>query len=133
MDKASSHSTPPSRRTILRATAAKAALEPIGHLTFGLAEGRPIIPESTIEDWYFHARLEFLVSRAILPILNSSDKEIEETITSAADQAAELDKLMTLAETCKQISDRYKAGMEVMDSAMCRALVVVERLMGGVS
>ncbi|SRR5260221_10063692 len=108
----------------------KAALEPIGHLTFGAADAMPLVTQSAIEDWYRQARIEFALSRSILPILNSTDKEIEESVTSAPDPAAALDRLMTLAELCIEFRKKHEDGVKVMEAACSRALVVCERISG---
>jgi hypothetical protein len=95
------------------------APEPIGHLTFGPTEGGPLTAESTIEDWYRRARIEFALSRAILPILNSTDKEIEESVTSAPDPAAALDRLVTLLELCIDICNKHKGWQDTLRQARC--------------
>ncbi len=49
--------------------AGRRALEPIAHLKFGPAEGEPVKPVTSFEDWMEDARGEFQFSRLVLRIL----------------------------------------------------------------
>ena len=63
----------------------KSALEPVGDLKFGPPEDGPIVAESTWEDWQDWAMTEYEISRRAVPVLNSTDEELEALIRNSDD------------------------------------------------
>ena len=104
-------------------TDADAYSGPIGHMTFAAPEGGPVEHKSTIEDWYLTARVEFTLMEQVLPIVNSSDDEVERII-----RADDPERYMILCKACGEAQDRAKQGAEVWGAAMARMLIVLDRI-----
>ncbi len=104
-------------------------LEYIGDLKFGRAAGTPGTP-ATIEQWNQNAREQFELIRAIRPILQGTDEEVERMLCEAHDPAEKFEQFLDLIELCKEWEDRYKAGVEIMGAAVARLLIVCERYEG---
>ena len=109
-----------------RKPGASDTLEPIGHLKFSRPEDGPCEATSTIEDWCRTARIEFHLTRNILPILNSSDEELERIIRAEDDP----ERYMTLLKLCGESKDRAEQGVEVYGAAEARLFIVLERVYG---
>ncbi len=104
-------------------------LEYIGDLKFGRATGTPSTPAS-IEQWNQNAREQFELIRAIRPILQGTDEEVEQMLREADDPAEKYEQFEDLIELCAEWEDRYKAGAEIMGAAHTRLLIVCERYQG---
>lgn len=116
----------PDKQDPFLAASTPAETEPIGHLKFSHPEGGLCEATSTIEDWYVTARIEFALSKNILPVLNSTDEELERIIRAEDD----LERYMTLAELCRESRDRALQGVEVYGAAQARILIVLSRITG---
>lgn len=102
-------------------------MEYVGDQKFGLPEGGRIKPAAPLETWLENARGDFIRSRAILPVLNSTDEQLERIIRKSGPP---FDAWLNLMESCGAALDRYEAGAECLRSAVSRLIVVLERVHG---
>lgn len=103
--------------------------EPIAHLTWP-ADAEPVTVTGNLEDRLAIARNEYILSRLILPILNSSDAELERKIRAFPDETDSLDLWIAFCEDCYSALERNEAGVEALGSAAARLTVLLERVGG---
>lgn len=104
-----------------------APMEYVGGLTFGLAEGKPVEPKEPLETWLRHAREDFARARLILPVLNSTDEQLELIIRK---DRPRYEYWLDLMESCQSAQHRYEAGVQVLEAAVMRLIVILERIEG---
>ena len=108
----------------------EAKIEYAGGIKFGTAEDEAVKESMTLDDWMRRGTEEYWLKGAVVPILNSTDEELEQSIRSADNQDQAMETNLALLETCYRWLDRYKAGVDVMASASCRLQIVLERIVG---
>ena len=102
-------------------------LEYFGHMKFGPAEGKPVTPESTLEDWLERARGEFMLSRVASVIYNATDEEMEAWVRDAENPDEVIEMFSEIADSCNACLDSYKAGVDVFNAVIARCIVIGER------
>ena len=110
--------------------ASGAVMEYVGHLKFGLAEGKRITPQTTLEGWLDAARAEFEVNRIAVRILNATDEEMEAWVHENDDPEGMIEALTDVCERSIELIDKHKAGVEVYTAVMCRIIIIGERYHG---
>ena len=101
-------------------------LEPIGHLKFGPASHKPIKAGiNTIAGWREQSNREHLLHHYAISILNVDDATLEKMMRSLNDG---VETFLDMAEDCHHWIEKYKAGIEVLEGATARILVVAERI-----
>lgn len=105
---------------------APATVETLAKMKFAAPEDGPIESGSSIESWCDRARLEFALAQRLLPIFNSSDDELEQTIRAHNDP----EMYMTIVDHCIAAKNRAKDAAEFYGSGAARVMVVLARLYG---
>ena len=100
----------------------------IGHWKFGPAEGKPVIPTKTLDEWLDRAREEFLMKRMVTLIYNFTDEEMEEWARGfgTTDEIAEA--MVKIAECIEHWAGTYDNGASVFRNALVRCIVIGERI-----
>ena len=98
----------------------------VGHLKFGLAEGKLVTPQSTLDDWLSRARDEFMMSRISCVVANANDEEMEAWINKCEDANAMLEMMTVIAEHAMQWVGTYKAGIETFEMMATRCIIIGE-------
>ncbi len=107
----------------------EAPLEYLGGMTFGPAEGKPVISTMTMEDWLERAKTEFTIKQIALKIYNSTDEEMMEVWGQGLDTPDErVNALAGFAEYANSWIDNYQAGIDFLESVACRCEIIVERI-----
>ena len=106
----------------------KAPLEYLGDMKFGPAEGKPIIPTKTLDEWLDRSREEFTVKRMVTVIYNFNDEEMEEWACGFGTTAEIAEAMVELAEFIGHWAGTYEAGADVFNSAMDRCIIIGERI-----
>ena len=107
-----------------------AVQEYVGHLKFGLAEGKRIIPQTTLEGWLDSARAEFELNLIAVRILNATDEEMEAWVRENDDPEGMTEDLTEVCERAIKMIDKHKAGVDVYTAVMCRIIIIGERYAG---
>ena len=81
-----------------------------------------------VETWVRKAKEEYVVLSLCMPILNSSDADLERKIRSHEDTEGFIKALQELTENAMCLEGRYQAGAETMASVYARLLTVLARL-----
>ena len=102
--------------------------EYVGHLKFGLAEGKPIIPQTTLDGWLSRARDEFLMSRIAYIVANSNDEEMEAWVKKCAGPDDMLEMMTVIAEHANLWVGTYRDGIEVFTMLATRCIIIGERM-----
>lgn len=102
--------------------------EYVGHRKFGPAEGKPVIPTKTLDEWLDRSREEFTMKRMVTLIYNFSDEEMEEWARGFGTTAEIAEAMTMLAEFIGVWAGAYEAGADVFNSAMARCIVIGERI-----
>ena len=104
----------------------KPGIEPVGHLQSGPAEGEPVTPTCSWDDWRERAMAEYELSRQVVPVLNATDEELEALVR----ESDNLEYWTELLENALGTAGRYEAGADVMNSTVSRLFVVLEHVVG---
>lgn len=100
----------------------------IGHLKFGLAEGKPVIPETTLVGWLDRARDEFMMSRIAAIVANANDEEMEAWVKKCAGPEDMLEAMTEIAERANGWIGHYEDGIEVFTMLATRCIIIGERM-----
>ena len=103
-------------------------LEYVGGMTFGPAEGKPVISKKTLDDWLARARQEFLMKRMAMLIYNFTDEEMEEWARGFGTTDEIVDGMVKIVEFFDDWKDGYKAGIDMLESAIVRCIIIGERI-----
>ena len=105
-------------------------LEPIGHLKFGPAGGdKPISAGiNTFAKWCEQSKHEYLLHHYAISVLNVDDETLEKMMRSGDDGEEMVGTFLDMADDCQHWIDKYKAGIEVLNSVCGRILIVAERI-----
>ena len=103
-------------------------LEYLGGMTFGPAEGRPVISTMTMEDWLERAKAEFVFKQMALEIYNFTDEEMEEWTRAFGTPDERINALAEFAEFANSWVDIYEAGIDILKSTACRCIIIGERI-----
>ena len=106
----------------------KGPLEYLGDMKFGPAEGKPVIPTKTLDEWLNRAREEFLMKRMVTLIYNFTDEEMEEWTRGFGTPDEIAEAMVAMAEFIGVWAGAYEAGADVFNSAMSRCIVIGERI-----
>ena len=107
----------------------EAPREYLGGVTFGPAEGKPAVSKMTMDDWLERAKTEFTIKQMALKIYNSTDEEMMEVWAQALDTPDErINALAEFAEYANSWIDNYQAGIDFLESVVCRCEIIVERI-----
>ena len=106
----------------------KTPLEYLGGVTFGPAEGKPVIATMTPDDWLHRARHEYLMKRVATLIYNFTDEEMEEWAKAFGTPEERIDALAVFAEHARSWVDAYEAGIDILESVEVRCIVIGERI-----
>ena len=100
----------------------------VGHWKFGPAEGKPVIPTKTLDEWLERAREEFLMKRMVTLIYNFTDEEMEEWARGfgTTDEIAEA--MVKIAECIEHWAGTYDNGASVFRNAFVRCIVIGEHI-----
>ena len=104
-----------------------APMEYAGDVKFGVPKGGLIKPAEPLETWIENARKDFLRSRLILPIINSTDEQLERIIRGGC---SPLPYWYDLLEDLVSAQQRWEAGADIYKAATGRLIVVLERIQG---
>ena len=102
--------------------------EYVGHLKFEPAEGGPITPKTTMEDWEDSARHEYIFNLLAVFILNCNDEELERWVLEKVNAKTGVSFLTDTAEHALDLVDKKKAGVDVYNSVFSRCMVIAERI-----
>ena len=104
--------------------------EYVGGMKFGPAEGKPVKPQTSLEEWLVNAQAEWVLTRFAAWILNATDAEMEDWTRRADDPEKFLNWLLDLCEQGHRQADRYEAGAKTLRSVGARIIVICERAVG---
>ncbi len=80
-----------------------------------------------VETWVRKAKEEYMILWVSLPILNSSDEDLERKIRSHEDTEGFIKALQDLTENAISLESQYQAGADTMGSVSARLLAVLAR------
>ena len=100
-------------------------MEYAGDVKFCRPEGGDIQPVEPLETWIENARKDFLRSRLVLPIINSTDDQLERIIREGP-----LPYWYDLMEDLASAQQRWEAGTDIYKAATGRLIIVLERIQG---
>ena len=106
----------------------KAPLEYFGDMKFGPAEGKPVIPTKTLDEWLDRSREEFTLKRMVTLIYNFTDEEMEEWTRGFGSPDEIVEAMVGLVDLIGHWAGTYEAGADVFNSAMARCIVIGERI-----
>ena len=100
----------------------------VGHWKFGPAEGKPVIPTKTLDEWLDRSREEFTLKRMVTLIYNFTDEEMEKWTRGFGSPGEIVEAMVGLAELIGHWAGTYEAGADVFNSAMARCIIIGERI-----
>ena len=104
-----------------------AEVEPLGHLTFGTAEGGKIVATTDLDAWLASAQTEWHLKEGIAPLLNMDDQALEAHIR---DGDWTPDEWLDFVDVCHEWRTTHEAGAQVFGAVEARLFVVLDRLYG---
>ncbi len=110
--------------------ASRVVMEYAGDLKFGMAEGKPVIPRTSLTTWLENARSEFVLKEIAARILNATDEEMEAWVREADNPEETIEALTDICERAIELVERYKAGINVFNAVAARIIVIGERYAG---
>ncbi len=105
------------------------SVETLAQMKFAAPEGGPFEDHGSIEGRYQITRLEFALTQRLLPIFNSSDDELEQTIRADNDP----ERYMSLVDLCIAAKNRGEDAAEIYGAGVARLMVVLARLLDDVT
>ena len=109
-------------------------MEYAGDVTFGPAEGEPVVGHMSHEAWMERAHAQWQLMLISVPIVNGTDADVEAMMRSMIDKEGGIDKGLEpykeMIECLESNIDMYQAGVDVFTATRARLFIVFQRIIG---